>query len=105
MILRQALFDGRIHDGREEEFRTFVEQRLIPMWKTFPGVREVRVLFSRARDEGAPEYPMALTMLFDDEAALATALENPIRFESRGVTGELMTMFDGHIHHHVFEVA
>ena len=43
-------------------------------------------------------------MTFDDEAALAEALEAPVRFESRAVTAELMQMFDGHIHHHVFEM-
>lgn len=104
MLIRQALFEGRIHAGREQEFRAFVEERLIPMWKQFPGIRELRVLFAIGRDEGAPSFPLTLTMAFDDEAALARALEAPIRFESRGVTGELMTMFDGHIHHHVFEV-
>jgi|SRR5690606_6677167 hypothetical protein len=104
MLIRQALFEGQIHTGREQEFRAFVEERLIPMWKQFPGIRELRVLFAIDRDEGAPSYPLTLTMAFDDEAALANALEAPIRFESRGVTGELMTMFDGRIHHHVFEV-
>lgn len=103
MILRQALFEGTIHAGREREFRAFVEQNLLPMWRNFPGVREVRVLFSLSRDDGAPAYPMALTMLFDDEAALAAALEAPIRLESRAVTAELLKMFDGRVHHHVFK--
>lgn len=105
MIVRQALFEGSVHAGREAEFRTFVEGRLMPMWRRFPGAREVRVLFSLARDEGAPPFPLSLAMAFDDEAALAAALEAPIRFESRAVTAELMTMFDGRIHHHVFETA
>lgn len=103
MILRQALFEGAIHAGREQEFRAFVEEKLLPMWRTFPGVREVRVLFPLSRDEGAPAFSMSLTMLFDDEAALAEALEAPVRFESRGVTAELLKMFDGRVHHHVFE--
>ncbi|MBI1619869.1 hypothetical protein [Aquamicrobium zhengzhouense] len=104
MIIRQALFDGQILTGREQEFRSFVEANLVPLWKQFPGVREVRVLFARERDEGAPSYPMVLSMAFDDEAALAAALEAPVRFESRGVTAQLLTMFEGRVHHHVFEV-
>ena len=105
MIVRQAFFEGIIHAGREAEFRAFVEERLMPMWRRFPGVRDMRVQFALTRDEGAPPFPLSLAMCFDDEAALARALEAPIRFESRAVTAELMTMFDGRIHHHVFETA
>ncbi len=105
MIIRQAFFEGTIHAGREAEFRAFVEQRLIPMWQRFPRAREVRVMFNLSRDDGAPSFPLSLAMAFDDEAALAVALDAPIRMESRAVTGELMQMFDGHIHHHIFETA
>ncbi|MBO0906139.1 hypothetical protein [Jiella sonneratiae] len=104
MIVRQAFFEGTVHPGREAEFRQFVETRLVPMWRQFPGVRDLRVMFALSRDDGAPPFPLSLAMRFDDEAALAEALEAPIRFESRAVTGELMAMFDGRIHHHVFEV-
>ncbi|MCB8836235.1 hypothetical protein [Aurantimonas sp. VKM B-3413] len=104
MIVRQAFFEGAIHPGREMEFRHFVETRLIPMWRRFPGVRDLRVLFALERDDGAPPFLLSLAMTFDDRAALAEALEAPIRYESRAVTGELMKMFDGHIHHHVFQV-
>ena len=104
MIIRQAFFEGAIHQGREAEFRRFVEERLMPMWRRFPGARDVRVMFARERDDGAPPFALSLAMAFDDEAALAAALEAPIRFESRGVTAELMRMFDGRIHHHVFEL-
>ncbi|WP_099867624.1 hypothetical protein [Pararhizobium haloflavum] len=105
MIVRQAFFEGRIHAGREAEFRTFVEQRLIPMWRTFPGVRDVRVMFATGRDDGAPAFPLSLAMVFADDAALQRALDAPIRCESRVVTTELMKMFDGYIHHHVFKLA
>ena len=104
MIVRQALFDGTIHPGREAEFRRFVTERLMPMWRRFVGVRDVKVMFALERDDGAPSYPLVLAMTFDDEAALAEALEAPVRFESRAETAELMKMFDGWIHHHVFEL-
>lgn len=105
MIVRQAFFEGAIHEGREGEFRNFVEQRLMPMWRRFPGARDVRVLFASERDEGAPSFALSLAITFDDEAALAAALEAPVRFESRAVTADLMRIFDGRIHHHVFELA
>lgn len=104
MIVRQAFFEGTIHEGREAEFRDFVEERLMPMWRRFPGARDVRVMFARERDDGAPPLALSLAMVFADEAALAIALEAPVRLESRTVTAELMRMFNGRIHHHVFEL-
>ncbi len=52
MIVRQALFEGTIRPGREQAFRGYVEQKLVPLWRAFPGVREVRVLHAVDRDEG-----------------------------------------------------
>lgn len=104
MIVRQAFFEGTVHAGREAEFRAFVEQKLMPLWRLFPGARDVRVLFASERDEGAPPFALSLAMTFEDETALAAALQAPVRFESRALTGELMQMFDGRIHHHVFEL-
>ena len=77
----------------------------MPMWLQFPGVREVRVLYNIERDEGAPAYTMALSTMYDSREALAAALESPVRYESREATKGLLAMFDGHIHHHVFDLA
>jgi hypothetical protein len=77
----------------------------MPMWHRFPGARDVRVMFSRQREEGAPPFAPSLAIVFDDGKALAAALESPVRFESRALTAELMQMFDGRIHHHVFELS
>lgn len=60
MIVRQALFEGIIHPGREQAFRDYVEEKLLPLWQAFPGVREVRVLHAVDRDEGAPVFAMIL---------------------------------------------
>lgn len=105
MIIRQAFFEGTIHAGKEEEFKAYVADRLMPLWLSFPGVREVRVLYNIERDEGAPSYPMVLSTMYDSRQALATALESPVRYESREVTKGLLEMFDGRIHHHVFDLA
>jgi uncharacterized protein (TIGR02118 family) len=105
LIIRQALFEGNIHSGREEEFRAYVAEKLFPLWQKFPGVRDVKVLHGVARDEGAPNYAMILSMKFDSEDALAKALESPVRYESREVTKGLTAMFEGRIHHHVFDIA
>ncbi len=105
MIIRQALFEGSVHPGREAEFRAYVDAALLPLWRRFPGVREVRVLHEIARDDGLPEVAMVLSMAFDAPEALQAALDSPVRYESREVTKGLLAMFDGKVRHHVFELA
>lgn len=105
MIVRQALFEGSIHPGREAEFRAYVDAALLPLWRCFPGVREVRVLREVARDDGIPEVAMVLSMTFDAPEALQAALDSPVRYESREVTKGLLAMFDGRVRHHVYDLA
>jgi antibiotic biosynthesis monooxygenase (ABM) superfamily enzyme len=105
MLVRQALFEGAIHSGRETAFDAYVEATMLPLWRRFPGVREVRVLRERERDAGMPEVAMVLSMTFDDAAALQAALDSPVRVESRAATQGLLAMFDGRVRHHVFELA
>lgn len=102
MIIRYALFEGCIHEGREAEFRTFVKEKLVPLWTRFPGAEEVRVLDGIDRDDGAPEYAMALAIRYPDMAAVDAALKSDIRSQSRETTGELLKLFTGRVHHHVF---
>ena len=104
MIIRYALFEGQIHQGREADFRTFVRERLVPLWTRFPGAQEVRVQHGLERDDGAPHYAMVLAIRYPDMAAVERALSSDVRYPSREVTGELLKMFDGRVHHHVFEV-
>ena len=103
MIIRYALFEGKIHEGREAEFRAFVKERLVPLWTQFPGAEEVRVLDGTDRDAGAPHYAMALAIRYPDMGACNKALASPVRAQSRAVTGELLKLFTGTVHHHVFE--
>jgi hypothetical protein len=105
MIIRQAFFEGSIHAGKEDAFRTYVSEKLLPMWLAFPGIRKVQVLYELERDEDSPYYAMVLSTSYDSQEALAAALSSPVRFESREATKGLLQMFEGHIHHHVFEIA
>jgi hypothetical protein len=105
MIIRQAFFEGAIRAGKEDAFKAYVAETLMPMWLAFPGVREVRVLYNIERDKGAPSYPMVLSTMYESRETLAAALDSPVRYESREATKGLLAMFDGHIHHHVFDLA
>lgn len=105
MIIRQAFFEGLIRAGCEDEFKAYVAEKLMPMWLRFPGILEVKVLYGIERDEGAPPFPMALWTAYESRQALEAALESPVRYESREMTKGLMEMFEGRIHHHVFDLA
>ncbi len=102
MIIRYALFEGEIHPGKEAEFRAYVKDKLVPLWTRFPGAEEVRVLDGADRDEGAPTFAMALAVRYPDIETCNRALQSDVRFESRAVTGGLLEMFSGRVHHHVF---
>lgn len=104
MITRYALFEGTVRDGRVAEFRQAVQEKILPIWKQFPGAVEVRVTFSDDRDEGAPEFPLILAISYPDMAAMNAALDSVPRAESKAATMEVVTeFFDGTIHHHVTE--
>ncbi|WP_415919619.1 hypothetical protein [Tateyamaria sp. SN6-1] len=105
MITRFALFEGSVKPGQRDAFRAAVLDRLVPLWKQFPGNTDVRVMFSDDRDEGAPEFPLILAITYPDTAAMESALDSPFRAQSRDVTGEIVAAhFDGRIHHHVTQL-
>lgn len=102
MITRFALFEGRVASQDIDAFRAAVRKRLVPLWTQFPGNTDVRVMFGEDRDEGAPEFPLILMISYPDRATMEAALEAPVRFKSKEVTGEIVDQFfEGRIHHHV----
>lgn len=105
MITRFALFEGNVGEQNVAAFRAAVLERLVPVWKQFPGNSSVRVMFSTDRDEGAAEYPLILAITYPDMAAMESALNSSARTESRQITGEIVAQyFNGKIHHHVTEM-
>ncbi|MGO8654662.1 hypothetical protein ACC771_02655, partial [Rhizobium ruizarguesonis] len=50
----------------------------------------------------APIYAMALAIRYPDMDAVKAALLSDVRSQSREVTGELLQLFTGKVHHHVF---
>ncbi len=102
MITRYALFDGQIHEGQSDAFRTAVLSEILPKWRAFPGALSVRVTFAESRDEGAPEYPMILAISYPDLPSVDAALASPVRSEARAATEAVLArFFTGKIHHHV----
>ena len=105
MFIRCAFFEGRVKAGREVEFKTFVTNRLVPLWTQFPGAEEVRVLHQTESDTPEPHYAMVLAIKYPSMAAIEKALQSDVRNKSRVETQELVKLFDGRIFHTVFEAA
>jgi hypothetical protein len=102
MITRFAMFEGRIHPGDTEKFRSAILEDVLPHWKSFPGVLAVRVCFSNERDEGAPELPLVLAISYPDRAAVDTALASPERALAKAATEAVLArFFTGRVHHHI----
>jgi hypothetical protein len=105
MYIRCAFFDGKVHDGCEQQFADFVRDRLVPLWTQFPGAVEVRVLRQESSDAPAPHYAMVLAIKYPTLLAIDEAMKSDVRARSLEVTGDLVKLFDGRIFHTVFEVA
>jgi len=102
VITRYALFEGSVKPGETAGFRAAVLDRLVPLWRQFPGNTDVRVMFGEARDAGAPEFPLILGITYPDMVTMESALTSDARAQSRDVTQEIVAeFFEGRIHHHV----
>jgi quinol monooxygenase YgiN len=101
-LVRCAFFEGRILPGHEAAFRAFVADRLLPIWRQFPGALSVDVLYEVESEAGGYPFPMVLQIAYPDRAAIEAALASPVRAKSRALTQELMAMFEGRIFHVVF---
>ena len=104
MLIRCAFFEGRVKPGLESQFAKFVAERLVPLWNTFPGATEVRVLRQVDADTPEPHYAMVLQIQYPDQTAMDLALNSEARAKSRAETAELVKIYDGRIFHTVFEV-
>ena len=102
MLTRCAYFEGHVHEGKDELFDHFVEERLMPLWRRFPGALDVRVLHDVAADPHAPPLRMVLEVDYPDMETIDKALASSVRTEAKAETEKLMTMFDGRIYHVIF---
>jgi hypothetical protein len=102
MFKRLAFFEGAITPGREAEFDAYIETRLLPLWRRFPGVMRIEILREVEAEDGSHRYPFVLETTYPDRGAIERALGSEIRFESREITKGLLEMFEGRIFHVVY---
>jgi len=99
MITRTAIFEGRVKEGRDEEFFAAVESRLAPLWQAFPHALAVRFFRAQACDDGERPVAMIQQVDYPSTEAMQAALASPQRDAARAVTLELLEMFDGRFYH------
>ena len=104
MYLRAGYFEGTIESRDFERFRAHVEREVVPLVLKMPGIRELRVLWGREWQDGAPPYVLAMEHAYDDKAAMEAALASPARDAMRAKLAEVLPLFKGHIRHVNYDV-
>ncbi|AYD03819.1 hypothetical protein NCHU2750_44380 (plasmid) [Neorhizobium sp. NCHU2750] len=103
MFTRSAMFVGHIHEGRENEFWSIVEAELLPVWRKMPGALTVRLFKPQRIEEGLPDLVLVQEIDYASAEAVAEAERSPVRAEGAPVVAKLMTLFDGQLHHVVYQ--
>jgi hypothetical protein len=99
MITRRAIFEGRVHLGREEQFFQAIEHRLAPLWRAFPHALAVRLYRIDQCDDEERPVVMIQEVDYPDTESMQEAITSPQRDAARAMTMELMEMFDGRFYH------
>lgn len=102
MITRYAIFQGTVTQENWAAFQEVVLTYLLPTWLVYPGACDVRVAFSREKDDAAPPTPLILAVDFPTRADLDRALNSQERLDSRAATATYLPgLFDGQIFHYI----
>ncbi len=105
MIVRIAVFKGRVQDLRQAEFEAHVTSKMLPLIASFPGISSVKVLKTDGGDGVLADACLALEMCYPDFSAMERALASPERAQNAKETEVLLTMVDGpSVSHAVFEI-
>ncbi len=101
MLTRVAIFEGAVEAGAEDAFFRDVQERLEPIWRSFPNVLDVRVLRTRQADPGAIPVVMVLEMDFADMDAIQQSLGSDIKTTAHATTLEVLKPFSGRFFHFI----
>lgn len=104
MYVRAGYFEGEIAPQDFERFRAHLEQEVVPLVLKMPGLRDLRILWGREFQDGAPPYVLAIEHAYDSKAAMEAALASPAREAMRAKLGEVLPLFKGSIRHVNYDV-
>jgi hypothetical protein len=105
MIVRIAVFNGRVPDARRAAFDGHVVNKMLPLIASFPGISSVRVLRTSGGDGLLSNACLALEMCYQDREAMERALASPERAQNAEETNVLLAMVENpSVSHAVFDV-
>jgi uncharacterized protein (TIGR02118 family) len=103
MFIRCAFFKGKIIHGLEKKFHLYWEDNLVPLWSSFPNLRELRVMCEVESDDSENPFPLVMAMKFDSRKKIEEALASSTRWKSKEASKELLNMFEGTVIHTIFD--
>lgn len=105
MLVKYALFTGRVKAGQDAPMRRYVEDVLAPLWRGFQPSLDVRVLFNVERDANGPPVPLVLAVSYRDKAAMEQAMQTDARYRARDLLAGFYEQFFDEVTllHYVFE--
>lgn len=104
MFIRNAFFKGAIKPGMEAAFHAHWRENVLPHWRAFPHLVELKVLRDVESDDDTSRFPLVMSMKFAERGHIAEALASDVRWASKAASKPLIEMLDGYVIHTVFEV-
>lgn len=103
MYTRSAVFEGRVHPGKEEEFYAAVRDRLLPAWRQMLHATDVRLYRPVQRDDGAPSVFLVQEIDYPSLEAIDEALQSPRREAAITAHESVKQLYEGRHYHFVYK--
>jgi len=105
MLTKYAFFAGTLKPDCEMDMKAFIDEKLAPLWREFQPSKEVRILYGYEQEPKGPTIPLVLAVTYENEEAMAKAMESKARHEARDILPKLYELFfeEVTLWHYIFE--
>lgn len=103
MLTRSAIFEGRIRPGQEKAFFDIIENKLLPIWRRMPHVKDVRLFRPLEKEDAAPQIVLVQQIDYPNREAIVEALSSPVRDEAVAASEALNQFFEGRHYHYIYD--
>ena len=103
MYTRSAIFCGRILPGRQEEFYTAVEERLLPAWRQMLHAIDVRLYRPVRQDDGTAQIFLVQEIDYPSLEAIDEALSSSRREAAKAALESVQPLYEGRHYHYVYQ--
>jgi len=103
MLAFCAYYEGSVK-GSEAEFDAYIQNTHLPLVAKYPKLQQLRFLKGFVRDGNAPKFYLSFELFFKDWDDFEIAKNSEERQVAVEDALKLKAMFDGEIHHVVYEM-